>query len=151
MHILSRELLVGPAPTQNDSKELGRYLLRMARIKELESRRATAIYANGARAYGLTHREIGEMLGHTEGWARQYLKDIEGKKHLEDFADAGFRGNHETHNQFFEDIKLAKDTDQKLHLCAEYRLSDAAVAAVLCIPESRVTELMEGPRAEAAA
>jgi hypothetical protein len=151
MHILSRELLLGPAPTQNDTKELGRYLLRMARLKELEGRRAMAIYAHGARAYGLTHREIGEMLGHTEGWARQYLKDIEGKKHLEDFADAGFRGYHETHNQFFEDIKLATDTDKKLHLCAEYRLSDAAVASVLLVSELRAAELMEGPRAEAAA
>jgi len=110
-----------------------------------------ARYVRIARSSGLTQREIGEVLGHTEGWVRQYLKDTAGKTEPWEFADSGFRGYAEAHNLFWKDMTAASGLDQQLHLCAEYGLSDGAVASVLSIPVGRAPELMEGPRAEAAA
>ena len=151
MDIVTRELLAGPAPAAGGPKEFATYFLQLARIEELGKRRLTAIMARQARSAGLSNREIGDVLGHTEGWVRQYLKDTAGKTEAWEFADAGFRGNFEEHNQFYKDMMAAKDFEQRLHLCAEYGLSDAAVAQVLSITRGRASQLMEGPRAEAAA
>lgn len=151
MHILSIELLSGPAPTQDDVKEHARYGLRRSRVMDLHQRMLTAHYIRTARTHGLSNREIGEILGHTEGWVRQYHKDTAGKTDPNEFADAGFRGHFQEHNQFFKDMAAASGLDQQLHLCAERGLSDAAVASALSIPLGRVPGLMEGPRAEAAA
>lgn len=151
MNIVDLELLAGPVPTLDDAKEHACYGLRRARVMTLNQQRLTAHYVRIARRHGLSHREIGEILGHTEGWVRQYLKDTEGKTELWEFADAGFRGNSETLIHFYKDMTSASGLDQQLHLCAEAGLSDSAVASVLSIPAGRVHDLMEGPRAEAAA
>jgi|GEM_PF-2252915 predicted transcriptional regulator len=151
MNIVTLELLAGPAPTHDDPKEHAIYALRRARVHELDQRLLLARYVRMARNHGLSNREIGEVLGHAEGWVRQYLKDTEGKKDPWDFADSGFRGFSEVHNLFWKDMTAASGLDQQLHLCAERGLSDGAVAAVLCIPHERASALMEGPRAEAAA
>lgn len=131
-------------------KEHAEYALRRARVQDLHQKSMMARYVHMARRHGLTHREIGEVLGHTEGWVRQYLKDTAGKTEIGEFAEAGFRGLHDEHDQFFKEAAEA-DFTQKLHLCAEYGLSTSAVAALLSIPMERAADLMEGPRAEAAA
>ncbi|UKA69557.1 hypothetical protein [Arthrobacter sp. FW306-06-A] len=151
MNIVSLELLTGPAPTGVDAKEHARYALRRARVQELDQRLQMARYVRMARNGGLSHREIGEVLGRTEGWVRQYIKDTAEKEDVSEFADSGFRGNSEALDLFWKDMTAASDLDQRLHLCAEYGLSDSAVADVLCIPWERASALMEGPRAEAAA
>lgn len=151
MTSLSLELLTGPAPTTGDAKEIALYFLRMAKVEENHRKNMTARIVRSARRHGLPHRVIGEVLGHTEGWVRQYLKDIEGKTELWDFADGGFAGDKNAHDQFFKDMCLTVSFDHKLHVCAEYGLSDGAVASALSISRDRAAELMEGPRAEAAA
>ena len=150
MNIVSLELLTGPVPTPGGPEEIAKHFLRMARVEELHRQCMTANYVRNARRY-LTHKAIGEILGHTEGWVRQYLKDTEGKKDLWDFAAAGFRGDTDTHERFWEDMDAAADLDQRLHLCAEYGLSNAAVAQVLRVPESRAAVYMDQVRAEVAA
>ncbi|QDG61219.1 hypothetical protein [Pseudarthrobacter sp. NIBRBAC000502771] len=149
MNIVTLELLAGPAPTSLNAKEHAQYALRRARVQELDQRLQMARYVQMARNAGLSHREIGEVLGHTEGWVRQYIKDTASKKTWSEFADSGFSGHGEAHDLFWEDITAASDLDQRLHLCAEYGLSDSAVAAALCIPRERAAALMEGPRKEA--
>ena len=150
MNIVSLELLTGPVPTPGDSKEVAKHFLRMARVEELHRQCMTANYVRAARRH-LSNQAIGDIMGRTEGWVRQYLKDTEGKTDLWDFADAGFRGNFETFTRFWDDMTSTSDLDQQLHLCAEYGLSDAAVASVLSVSEARAAAYMEAVRAEAAA
>jgi hypothetical protein len=150
MNIVTRELLVGPEPTEG-AKEFAKYFLRLTRIEELNQRRMIAYYARSARTAGLSHREIGEILGHTEGWVRQYLKDNAAKTDLWEFADSGFRGDGAALVQFYKDLALTSNMDHKLHLCAEYGLSDDAVAELLRLNPDRMKELMADYRADAAA
>jgi predicted transcriptional regulator len=150
MNIVTRELLVGPAPTEG-AKEFARYFLRLTRVEELDKRRMIAYYARSARTAGLSHREVGEILGHTEGWVRQFLKDTAGKTELWEFADAGFRGNGATLIQFYKDLALTSNMGHKLHLCAEYGLSDNAVADLLRLNPGSMKEVMADYRADAAA
>ena len=151
MDIVTRELLVGPAPTTDSNKDYATYYLRLTRVRELTERRMIAYYARSAKASGLTHREIGEILGHTEGWVRQFLKDSAGKTESWEFADSGFRGDGERLVQFYRDLALTSNMGHKLHLCAEYGLSDDAVAALLYLKPDGMKELMADYRADAAA
>lgn len=150
MNSVTRELLVGPVPTEG-RKEFAVYFLRLARVEELHQRRMIAYYARAARTAGLSHREIGEILGHTEGWVRQFLKDTAGKTEPWDFADSGFRGNAANLVQFYKDMSLTSNMGHKLHLCAEYGLSDATTAELLRLNPDRMAELMADYRADAAA